>query len=204
MRRRSWRSGRSRGAARLAVRRGEPRPGLEAGLDVLRQARRLAAAPILPREIGIPAAPADAVAVVDAVGSDERQITDGDDRKALRLRFAGWALAATERADLPGGAKLDTGLVPHPEAQRCLEAVVLAGREQAAGERVVAALLAARRHDGNHGLVTLHGKDCRIEADGNRLHCRCRRRLRLRLCLQRIRLLARREVHEKPRSKSRH
>ena len=178
------------------MRRGEPRPGLEAGLDLLRQARRLAAAPVLPWEIGIPAAPADAVAVLDAVGSDERQVADDDDRKALRLRFAGWALAATERADLPGACELDAGLMLHPEAQRRLEAVVLAGREQAAGERAVAALLAARRYDGDHGLVALHGKDRRIEADGNRLDGRCRHRLQLRLCLQRIRLLARREVHE--------
>jgi len=41
--------------------------------------------------------------------------------------------------------------------QRRLEAVVLAGREQAAGERAVAALLAARRDDRDHGLVALHG-----------------------------------------------
>ena len=58
------------------------------------------------------------------------------------------------------------------------QVVVLAGREEAAGQRAVAAgLFAAGRHDGHHGLVALHGEDRRVDADGDRsaaeAACKC-------------------------------
>src|SRR5262245_593555 len=55
------------------------RPGIERRLDLLLEAGRATVAPILPGEIVIPAAPGDAAALVDLLGSDQRQIADAED-----------------------------------------------------------------------------------------------------------------------------
>ena len=147
-------------------------PRLETGLDDLRQASGLAAAPVLPREIRIPAAPHRSVLVVALRRTDGSQIADGNDRWIGRHLPVVRAVAVAQRADLPGMPQLDAGLLADPEAQARLERLVLAGRERTAGKGAVALPLAARgRHHGDHRLVAAHGEDRRVETDTDRLGC---------------------------------
>ena len=185
--------------ARLAM--GGSGPRLEVGLDDLRQASGLAAAPVLPREIRIPAAPHRSVLVVTLRRTDGSQIAHGNDRWiGCHLPVIG-PVAVNQRADLPGMPQLDAGLLADPEAQARLERLVLAGRERTAGKGAVALPLAARgRHHGDHRLVAAHGEDRRVETDTDRLGCPRGRHP----CREHALHVVRRRVHEKPRSKSRH
>src|SRR5207253_10438279 len=112
------------------------------------QACGLAPAPVLPREIRIPAAPDRAALVIALCRTDRSQIADGNDGRIGRRCALFRAAPVAERADLPGGSQLYAGLLSVPETQPRLQRPVLAGREGNAWKGSVTLPLAQRGRQG--------------------------------------------------------
>ena len=123
------------------------------------------AAPVLPREILIPAAPGAVLHVERGLRLRQRQIADGHDVRA-DVAGLGVPAAIAECVELLGIAELEPRLPVHPGAQAALEGAVLQRRERPERQPVRRArhirLVANDEHD---GLVVGHGDDGRVEAD---------------------------------------